>query len=334
MKTLTISIAAYNMEKYIAKTLSSLIDEDVIDELEVFVVDDGGSDKTLEIARDYAARFPASIIPIHKENGGYGTTVNYSISHATGRYFKCLDGDDWFDSEGLVKLVRELKMSESDVVVTPHFFGPEGGTMRLGAVRREGNSDEMLISQMKLKSIPPIGMWDIAYRTEMLKCSGLNMPAHTLYSDQYFATIPFATAKTIRFLNFPVYCYRVGRDGQSVTRDSRMGHKQEMLDICRELCKFSEEQRKSNAINYQYILHKAAGYHLTAYRTIILGPVCVKTLKELKRYEKECRDIARNVYKYSVRMRVTSSRVLRVFRITGYAAYWLLKFLPGGAPNF
>lgn len=333
-KILTISIAAYNMEKYITQTLNSLINEDVIDDLEIFVVDDGGNDRTLEIAKDYAARYPSSIIPIHKENGGYGTTVNYSIRHATGRYFKCLDGDDWFDRDGLVKLVRELKVSESDVIVTPHFFAPEGKAMKVKPIKYASNSDELLISQMRLKNISPIGMWDITYKTEVLKRSGLNMPAHTLYSDQYFATIPFATAKTIRFFDFPVYCYRVGRDGQSITRDSRMRHKQEMLNICRELCKFSEAQREKNAINYQYILYKASGYHLTAYRTIILGPVCVKTLKELKKYEKECKDISRSVYKYSARMRVTSSRVLRVLRITGYTAYWLLKLLPGGAPNF
>lgn len=77
-KVATISIAAYNMEKHIRKTLDSLLDERVIDDLEVLVVDDGGTDRTLEIANEYAATYPNSIFPIHKENGGYGSVLNYT----------------------------------------------------------------------------------------------------------------------------------------------------------------------------------------------------------------------------------------------------------------
>ena len=100
-KILTISIAAYNMEQYIEHTLNSLIDEHIIDLLEIFVVDDGSMDRTLEIAMQYAKRYPQSIYPIHKENGGYGSTINTSVKLATGKYFKLLDGDDWYAKENL-----------------------------------------------------------------------------------------------------------------------------------------------------------------------------------------------------------------------------------------
>ena len=101
-KTLTISIAAYNMEAWIKRALDSLLDKRVIDDLEVFAVDDGGTDRTLEIAKEYALQYPNSIFPIHKENGGYGSTVNYSVKHANGKYLKLLDADDWFDADGLL----------------------------------------------------------------------------------------------------------------------------------------------------------------------------------------------------------------------------------------
>ena len=120
MKILTISIAAYNVEQYIRQALNSIIDESVIDELEVFVVDDGGTDQTLEIAKEYAEKYPQSIIPVHKENGGYGTTVNYSIARATGKYFKLLDGDDWFDTEALCRLVKALRETDADIIYSPY----------------------------------------------------------------------------------------------------------------------------------------------------------------------------------------------------------------------
>ena len=89
-KTLTISIAAYQVGQYIDQCLQSIVHSEAIDEIEVFVVDDGGRDDTLEKAERYRAQFPDSIFLVHKENGGYGSTINYSLAHATGTYFKKL----------------------------------------------------------------------------------------------------------------------------------------------------------------------------------------------------------------------------------------------------
>ena len=92
-KTLTISIAAYNVQKYIRQTLEFLIIPKIIDDLEIFVIDDGGQDETLSIAKEYADQYPDSIFPIHKENGRYGTVFNCAIQRASGKYFKLLDGN-------------------------------------------------------------------------------------------------------------------------------------------------------------------------------------------------------------------------------------------------
>ena len=118
-KILTISVAAYQVEKYIEKNLKSLINSNVIDFLEIFVIDDGGKDSTIDIAEKYQKIYPDSIKIVRKENGGYGSTVNYSIFHATGKYFKLLDGDDWFNTKGLIHLVDYLKNCRSDIVITP-----------------------------------------------------------------------------------------------------------------------------------------------------------------------------------------------------------------------
>ena len=124
-KILTVSIAAYNVETFIDQALRSVCVDAVIDRLEIFVIDDGGTDGTLGIAQRYADRYPDSVFPVHKENGGYGSTVNYSLAHATGTYFKLLDGDDWFDSEGLVKLVDVLEKTDVDLIMTNYQTGPD-----------------------------------------------------------------------------------------------------------------------------------------------------------------------------------------------------------------
>ena len=115
-KTLTVSIAAYNVEKFLENTLKSLEISELLNELEVFVIDDGGKDGSLEIARHFQEKYPDTIHAIHKENGGYGSTVAYSIAHATGKYFKLLDGDDWFDKEGLLQIIKRLRTCEADII--------------------------------------------------------------------------------------------------------------------------------------------------------------------------------------------------------------------------
>ena len=77
MKLLTISIAAYNVGKFLKKTLDSLCCNEEIRELvEVLVQDDGSNDDTFEIARQYEEKYPTMVKAIHKENGGYGSTIN------------------------------------------------------------------------------------------------------------------------------------------------------------------------------------------------------------------------------------------------------------------
>ena len=93
-KILTVSVAAYNVEKFIRNTLDSCIAEEIMTDLEVLVVDDGATDATAEIVREYEDKYPQTFRLIHKENGGYGTTVNRSMQEASGKYFRLLDGED------------------------------------------------------------------------------------------------------------------------------------------------------------------------------------------------------------------------------------------------
>ena len=94
MKILTISIAAYNVEKFLDKTLSSLCNESLSEDLEVLIIDDGSTDKTGNIAKQYEKKYPNIFRYVYKENGGHGSTINKGIELAQGKYFRVLDGDD------------------------------------------------------------------------------------------------------------------------------------------------------------------------------------------------------------------------------------------------
>lgn len=66
-KILTISVAAYNVEAYIKENIESIIAAKVKDDIEIFVVDDGGKDGTYEIAEGYKNLYPGIVHAVHKK---------------------------------------------------------------------------------------------------------------------------------------------------------------------------------------------------------------------------------------------------------------------------
>ena len=88
MKALTILIPVYNTEKYIKRCLDSLIVSEIMDDIEILVVNDGGKDHSVEIIQKYVDSYPETVRLIDKENGGHGSTINAGIKEAKGKYFR------------------------------------------------------------------------------------------------------------------------------------------------------------------------------------------------------------------------------------------------------
>ena len=329
-KILTISIAAYNVAGYISETLDSLVSSKYIDELEIFVIDDGGQDDTLTIAKRFQDNFPQSVFPIHKDNGGYGTTVNTSIKKATGKYFKLLDGDDWVVTDELDKLIEKLKDLTCDVVVTPFLKGSDMDNMKIVRPSISFKPEEVCVIS-EIKNPPILCMWALCYRTEILIESGLELPGRLFYTDQIFCTIPFSVAKTICYFDYSVYCYRIGRDGQSVSKDSRIKNIDMTLDICRYLVRYCHSNENNE--NYKFMINRVSAYYAAALRTILLLPINIHSLNKFITYEQEIKNISNDVY-LSVVSKGKIGKLISLFRKTKYQFYWFLKLLPNGIPNW
>jgi 7,8-dihydropterin-6-yl-methyl-4-(beta-D-ribofuranosyl)aminobenzene 5'-phosphate synthase len=69
------------------------------DRVEIIIIDDGSKDNTGAIADEYAARYPDIIRVVHQPNGGHGEGINQGLRHATGKYFKTVDSDDWLSED-------------------------------------------------------------------------------------------------------------------------------------------------------------------------------------------------------------------------------------------
>lgn len=232
-KVLTISIAAYNVESYLQKTIDSLlVDTETLDKMEVLIEDDGSKDRTPLIGAEYAKRYPQSIKLISKQNGGYGSTINTSVELAQGQYFKQLDGDDWYRTENLAEFIRYLESCTADVVVSPFFEVREPDMIETlvdhhrmistSSSKIEGcNFDEDLL------------MHEMAIRTDLLRNNNIKISEHCFYTDNEYTFLSLLHSKTISRFEKPVYCYRLGREGQSVSLTGIRKHHQDTVVVAK-----------------------------------------------------------------------------------------------------
>lgn len=94
-KRVSVIIPVYNVEKFILKTVESVMNQDYKD-VEIILVNDGSPDNSAQIIDELAKR-DSRIICIHKENGGVSSARNAGLKIATGEYVTFIDGDDWVE---------------------------------------------------------------------------------------------------------------------------------------------------------------------------------------------------------------------------------------------
>ena len=107
MKDITFTVPCYNSEEYMEHCIDTLLSAD--ERAEIIIVDDGSTDRTGEIADNYARNYPEIVRVIHQENGGHGAGVNAGLALASGKYFKVVDSDDWLDERELQKLLKKIR---------------------------------------------------------------------------------------------------------------------------------------------------------------------------------------------------------------------------------
>lgn len=226
-KLLTISIAAYNCEDFIANTLNSLCIKEQ-EQLEILVIDDGATDSTAAVAEEFACTHNLSCRVIRKSNEGYGSTVMRGIQEAQGRYFRLLDGDDWYDRDGLRALLRVLQATSSDLVITP-WIREVPNDPHIRDMAHNIDSGCYDFSEVSLNTA--LAMHGATFRTEILKAASIDLPVHCFYTDILFVTQALRHVETVYVTHIPVYHYRLGVDGQTVSDESRLAHVEDMMTV-------------------------------------------------------------------------------------------------------
>ena len=115
MKKLSLIVPVYNVEKYLDKCLSSLVNQTLKD-IEIIVVNDGSPDNSQSIIDKYVKKYPNIVFSYKKKNGGLSSARNYGIKKAKGEYIGFVDSDDYVDLNLFESMYNEAKKENADVV--------------------------------------------------------------------------------------------------------------------------------------------------------------------------------------------------------------------------
>ena len=219
-KVLSVSIAAYNVEKTLEEVLTPFCNVKNKEILDVMIIDDGSKDRTREIASKYVKKYPDMFRLIEKENGGWGSTLNVGFREARGKYFKQLDGDDFFSPENLDDFLEYMKNADADMVYSP-FVLFEDKTNAIISVRDACSSFERdnIYYLDEIQAFIP-NMHSIAVKVDILRKNNISITEHCFYTDVEFLIKAYNCCETMLYYEKPVYYYRTASKGQSMSTSS------------------------------------------------------------------------------------------------------------------
>ena len=209
-------VAAYNVESYILEALSSISPPCFDWPVEVIIVDDGSTDTTSSIVKDWSEEFPEESLVISQENAGLSAARNSGLTSARGEYIFFVDGDDKVNAEGLRAVVETADRTNADITVGgfERFWTSSGietrapvvlpeSLIRLGVVT--GSAHLLTAFQSSFRRL---NVWNKLYRSSFIRAAGIRFEKGILYEDVPFTfRAVLSSTKTVVTKDL-VYLYR------------------------------------------------------------------------------------------------------------------------------
>lgn len=216
MVNVSVIIPVYNVEKYLARCLDTVLAQSFDGDFEVICVNDGSTDFSPKILEAYAKSY-SRIRVINRVNGGLSSARNVGMSVAKGDYFLFVDSDDWISTNTIEVLYKNATENNSDIVL----FGYVKANSDLSPKTFLGVPECRQFGVFNAETIPesilklfPVSAWSKFYKAEFLKNNNITFYENIIYEDVPFWAEVFTQANAISYVNEALYFYRENREGQ------------------------------------------------------------------------------------------------------------------------
>lgn len=236
MMKISVIVAAYNVENYIEKCLNSIVSQ-TYRNLEIIVVNDGSTDRTLDKISNFA-KFDNRMIIINKPNGGLSSARNAGIDCASGDYIGFIDGDDYIAEDMYETLLEQMLKHHCEIsmcaVLKVYNSYKENDCFRAESlVLNKTEALQALVEEEYVKHYA----WNKLYEANLFNT--VRYPEGKIYEDLFTTFKLFGLANRIAYTNKIGYNY-VQREG-SILRSKFDGRKLDCIMAFKEFKAYVDE---------------------------------------------------------------------------------------------
>lgn len=235
MRKLSVIVPVYNVEPYLRRCVDSLLKQ-TYDDLEIILIDDGSTDASSDICKEYAAQY-GNICFVRQENAGVSAARNRGMSLAMGAYVTFVDGDDWVEPTMFHELVAAMEKYSVPLAIGGYVDDYDGHTSLFFHPREElvlRNSD--LMKEFFLQNLFMWTVYDKVYRCDFLRNLEFDSSL-SVGEDMKFVWNVFARVREAVYVPLYQYhyCHRMGSAMQRRFSANYLGALKVKSDICRSI---------------------------------------------------------------------------------------------------
>lgn len=248
MKLISIIVPAYNVEKYIARCLDSIIAQ-TYKNLEIIVVDDGSTDRTGDIIDEYVEK-DERIKAVHQSNKGLSGARNTALALMKGDYIGFVDGDDYITSDMYRLMLESCEKNNAGICICAYrqeFNVSSDRKAEPQSIERDTgiyvlSREEVLNTYICDDRSYHIynSVWSKLFRRNII--SGFNFPQGRNSEDIMFTTKALVKCDRAVFIDEPLYIYSADRSDSIMNEKTDSRRFNDEIPFLREQTAYIYEQ--------------------------------------------------------------------------------------------
>ena len=216
---ISVIIPIYNSEKYLDKCIESIRDQS-LKNIEIILINDGSSDDSLRILRQYE-KIDERVIVIDQKNSGPSSARNKGIDIAKGEYISFIDSDDWVDETMFEEMYDSAKENNSDVVICDMKLVNKNEEIYITGLNYPiRNLSERVMKEIIFRELLSNSQFNSMankiFRTSIIKENNIRLDKDIYYAEDWLFNVEFfRRSKKISYINKAFYYYRRGHESSS-----------------------------------------------------------------------------------------------------------------------
>ncbi len=254
-KLVSIAVPVYNVEKYLEECLNSIINQ-TYKNIEIILVNDGSTDSSLEICKQFL--HDDRIIIIDKKNEGLSVARQIAIDKAQGEYLCMIDSDDYIESDYIELLYTKISNEACNIVLCGSRFFSDSDSKKFMFRKSECKSRKLDAYDIE-KNLASLlsyyymsDSWAKIYNLDFIRQSNTRFSLSKDYNgtDLLFNHLLVLSLPKISLIPNVLYCHRIHASSRVHRKNKKMQEGFEF--IMSEIIKKSKEYNFSESVNNQF----------------------------------------------------------------------------------